>query len=60
MSETKVRACGLIHLARQYNVSVHTIKVWLDPHISKIGKIDTSRIFTPAQVEIIYTILGEP
>jgi predicted site-specific integrase-resolvase len=47
-------------LAQQYNVSVRTLRKWLNPFIEEIGTPQKTYIYTPEQVKKIYEKVGEP
>lgn len=47
-------------LSSLYGVSNRTFKKWITPFADYIGKLDSSRIFTPAQVKRIFEKIDEP
>ncbi len=56
---SKYHPMNRTELARKYKVSIPTLKKWLGL-IPELILIENQRIFTPKQVEIIITHLGEP
>ena len=57
--ELPLRPCNLKELAEQYSVSTKTLRTWLEPHLTRIGK-RRSRYFTALQMRIIYECIGDP
>lgn len=57
--QQEVRPLNLKQLAAIYEVSVRTLKGWLEPFLEEIGETGV-RTFTPKQVRIIFDKLGEP
>lgn len=47
-------------LARQYGVCRQTFSKWIKPFADLIQRQPGIRVFTPAQVHIIYEKLGRP
>ncbi len=58
-NSTKYPPMNRTELARKYKVSIPTFNKWLGL-IPELVLIENQRIFTPKQVEIITTHLGEP
>lgn len=56
---TPIKAYNKSELAQLYGRSLKTFNAWLLPHIEKVGDFK-GRSYTPAQVKIIFQILGEP
>jgi DNA-binding transcriptional MerR regulator len=46
-------------LAALYRVSTKTLRTWLEPHLTKLGK-RKSKYYTSRQVKIIFECVGEP
>jgi len=57
--EAKIKAYSKKELCALYNISYRVLKVWLTPFKNKIGKYKGLK-YTPAQVKIIFEVLGEP
>lgn len=57
-----IKSETLASLAKKYNVCTKTLKNWFKKHAAEIGPppYEKSRIYTPAQVAIIYEIFGNP
>ena len=54
-----IKPYSLTELAGIYGVTLHTIRVWLKPHLPAIGE-KQGRLFTALQVKIIFEKLGLP
>lgn len=55
----EIKATSKKELCRKYGVHRITLNKWLNS-ISELGDHKKTRIFTPLQVNIIYTKLGNP
>lgn len=59
-TEIRPRAMPKKELAQSYGVCVRTLLSWLKPFPEKIIINPRRRILTPAEIKIIYQIIGEP
>jgi len=57
--EVKIKPYSKTELANMYSVSVHILKVWLEPFKDQIGEYK-GRIYTVKQIELIFECLGKP
>lgn len=57
--EIKSTALGVPELAKLYNVSERTIRIWLQPFTKEIGR-RIGHKYTPKQVRIIFSVLDPP
>lgn len=54
-----IKAMSKTELCRKYGVCLETLNKWLES-IAEIGATPGQRIFTPAQVRLIFERIGEP
>lgn len=57
--EVKIKPYSLTELSGLYGVSNHTMKNWIAPHHTAVGK-KIGRLYTALQVKIIFEKLGLP
>lgn len=57
--EVKIKPYSLTELSALYGVSNHTMKNWIAPHDSAVGK-KIGRLYTALQVKIVFEKLGLP
>lgn len=57
--EVKIKPYSLTELSGLYGVSNHTMKNWIAPHHTSVGK-KIGRLYTALQVKIIFEKLGLP
>ncbi|MBL7815205.1 MAG: DUF4248 domain-containing protein [Saprospiraceae bacterium] len=59
--ETEIKAYSKKELCRLYNISHDVLRRWLKPIEHLLPYYNPyARIFTPAQVKVIFETLGEP
>jgi DNA-binding transcriptional MerR regulator len=58
-TEIAVRPLTTKELAALYGLSTKTLRTWLLPHQTTIGK-KVSRYYTALQIKTIYNVLGYP
>jgi hypothetical protein len=57
--EVKIKPYSLTELSGLYGVSNHTLKNWIVPHHTAVGK-KIGRLYTALQVKTIFEKLGLP
>ncbi len=58
-NSVEVKPYSIGELAKLYNMSIRTIKNWLEPHMEQVGK-KIGRYYTVKQVLVIFEILEVP
>jgi len=62
--QEKITSYSKKELAYAYKVSTKTLNRWLIPHLKELGLTRLQyvkiKVFTPAQIKVIFEVLGEP
>jgi len=59
MNENRYKSVSKSQLSQAYNVSLRTLKLWLEPIGNSLGNYQ-GQAYTPKQVKMIVDFLGEP